>query len=145
MTSEPTSFPSFNSFPELDPGPSNRSSSRSKQSRNNDKNESRRKKDKHGSTTLNDGFIKSDEDRKSKLKDTSDSKPPLYYSDRKGDRLNVTYGTLHAGNVPKYRPINGMHAFPWYRAAYGRLIYRRKTNIGPGPGMDCCTQGSHGD
>ena len=140
MTS--TSFPSFNSFPELDPGPSNRTP------RNNDKHKNRRKKDKHrhpDPTTLNDECLKTDEDRKSKLKDTGGSKPPLYYSDRKGDSLNVTYDTLHAGNIPKYRLINGTHAFPWYRAAYGRLIYRRKTNIRPEPAVDCCTQGPQRD
>lgn len=32
---------------------------------------------------------------------------PLYYSDRKGDPLNQTYGSLHAGDVPKYRLVNG--------------------------------------
>ena len=137
MTS--TSFPSFNSFPELDPGPSNRTP------RNNDKRKNRHKKDKHRHPTLNDECLKTDEDRKSKLKDTGGSKPPLYYSDRKGDSLNVTYDTLHAGNIPKYRLINGTHAFPWYRAAYGRLIYRRKTNIRPEPAVDCCTQGPQRD
>ncbi|EIN14098.1 hypothetical protein PUNSTDRAFT_140471 [Punctularia strigosozonata HHB-11173 SS5] len=31
---------------------------------------------------------------------------PLYITDRKGDPLNVHYGGLHAGDVPKYRLLN---------------------------------------
>lgn len=30
---------------------------------------------------------------------------PLFYSDRKGDTLNLTYGRLHTSDVPKYRPV----------------------------------------
>ncbi|KAF9229150.1 hypothetical protein BS17DRAFT_771093 [Gyrodon lividus] len=31
---------------------------------------------------------------------------PLFYSDRRGDPLNITYGSLNASHVPKYRPVS---------------------------------------
>ena len=34
----------------------------------------------------------------------------FFYSDRKGDLLNVQYGGLHAGDIPKYRLVGGMKA-----------------------------------
>ena len=33
---------------------------------------------------------------------TLDLAPHLFYSDRKGDTKNITYGGLHAGDVPKH-------------------------------------------
>lgn len=30
---------------------------------------------------------------------------PLFFSDGRGDALNITYGSLHAGDVPKYYPL----------------------------------------
>ncbi|KAK7694898.1 hypothetical protein QCA50_002086 [Cerrena zonata] len=30
---------------------------------------------------------------------------PLFFSDGRGDALNVTYGSIHAGDVPKYYPV----------------------------------------
>ncbi|KAL0951362.1 hypothetical protein HGRIS_008066 [Hohenbuehelia grisea] len=52
---------------------------------------------------------------------------PLFYSDRKGDPLNVTYGGLHAGDVPKYnfaargRKVLGLssHLSVYYRSGKG--------------------------
>ena len=32
----------------------------------------------------------------------------FFYSDRKGDLLNIQYGGLHAGDIPKYRLVGGM-------------------------------------
>jgi hypothetical protein len=31
----------------------------------------------------------------------------VFYTDRKGDRLNVRYGGLHTADVPKYRLVGG--------------------------------------
>lgn len=32
---------------------------------------------------------------------------PLFYSDRKADDLNVKYGGLHRGDIPRYRRSGG--------------------------------------
>ena len=42
---------------------------------------------------------------------------PLFYSDRKGDLLNVKYGGLHSGDVPRYRPV-GRELLGW-RVVHG--------------------------
>lgn len=124
MTST-SSFPSFNSFPELDPGPSNqRSPSQDDTRHNGHKKDKLRKLKKHrDSTILNDERVKAVQDRQIKLTSSADSNPPLYYSDRRGDRLNVSYGMLHPGDVPKYRLISGTClAFPRCRAALPLII-----------------------
>ncbi|KAG1757705.1 NRDE-2, necessary for RNA interference-domain-containing protein [Suillus lakei] len=53
--------------------------------------------------------IKAEEDRRLAQSDTQDSQwdsRPVFFSDRKGDQLNVTYGGIHAGNIPKYHLVN---------------------------------------
>lgn len=136
-----SSFPSFASFPESVPGPSKRRSPSPPRSRRKDEKRKdgtrdktrkdkhkddkekhkRDKRDKHHSDRItpilvDDERLKAEEDRKRK-----DEKPPVFYSDRKGDRLNVTYGGLHAGDVPKYRLVGGMYVpfFP-HRATNDR-------------------------
>lgn len=116
-----SSFPSFSSFPELEPGPGNRRSP--SPPRCDPKGEKRKtakgKKDKHKrdkhshsydsqSAVQYDERLKAEEDRQ--RKDVS----AVFYTDRKGDRLNVRYGGLHAGDVPKYRLVGGRFglAFP---------------------------------
>ncbi|GJE85747.1 NRDE-2, necessary for RNA interference-domain-containing protein [Phanerochaete sordida] len=124
--------PAFGSFPELEPGPSKpkqQSSSEHKEKRE----KSRPKKDKDRDrkkhrTDRED----SDNDRRSERKKQKHDRPKYqdadsvpgsrerkqysatvpeeltyssFYSDRKGDILNVTYGGIHAGDIPKYRPI----------------------------------------
>ncbi|KAI6007197.1 NRDE-2, necessary for RNA interference-domain-containing protein [Pisolithus albus] len=46
---------------------------------------------------------KQDEDRRLAVQDHSQWS---FFSDRKGDPLNITYGGIHAGDLPKYRPVN---------------------------------------
>jgi hypothetical protein len=120
-----SSFPSFDSFPVLDPGPSERRSTSPPKSKRKD--EKRRKdkdkgdKDKikrnkyhheksirpvdhsYGSRSAvpDDERLKAEEDRQRK------DSPAVFYTDRKGDRLNVRYGGLHAADVPKYRLVGG--------------------------------------
>ncbi|KAG6888835.1 hypothetical protein C0992_007393 [Termitomyces sp. T32_za158] len=92
--------PSFSSFPDLEAGPSTSRSAISTKKRSREKDKSERRKEKsvkdkkrgHGSTT----------NTSSAEKETSQ----LYYSDRKGDRYNIQYGGLHAGDIPKYRIID---------------------------------------
>ncbi|KAG1846882.1 NRDE-2, necessary for RNA interference-domain-containing protein [Suillus subluteus] len=53
--------------------------------------------------------IKAEEDRRLAQSDIQESRwdsRPAFISDRKGDQLNVTYGGIHAGNVPKYHVVN---------------------------------------
>ncbi|KAH7912572.1 NRDE-2, necessary for RNA interference-domain-containing protein [Hygrophoropsis aurantiaca] len=130
MTSSFSSLPpSFSSFPDLDPGPSNSQSSRP----NDGKPERRSKKDKHEKkqkkdrvkhvdkstrraqdwntqALLNDEKLKAEEDRVRLEQEGLESRQldshPTFYSDRKGDALNVTYGHLHAGDIPKYHPVD---------------------------------------
>src|ERR1700734_4217273 len=108
--------PTFSSFPELDPGPSTRRSSSPSRSKRKDqkrrKEKDKSKRDKHysdksvrpvdytygsRSTVQEDERLKAHEDRERK------DAPPVFYTDRKGDHLNLSYGGLHAGDVPKYR------------------------------------------
>lgn len=69
-------------------------------------------KDRHREKGRNEGQC--DEDRRrshGNTDDLSSSRPDdsyrLFFSDRKPDRLNIQYGGLHAGDVPRYRPIYG--------------------------------------
>ncbi|KIJ68583.1 hypothetical protein HYDPIDRAFT_24843 [Hydnomerulius pinastri MD-312] len=59
---------------------------------------------------LDDERLKAEEDRRHLEQDGQEHNQwvsrPLFYSDRKGDPLNITYGSLHAGDVPKYRPVS---------------------------------------
>ncbi|KAH7928477.1 DUF1740-domain-containing protein [Leucogyrophana mollusca] len=120
--------PSFSSFPDLDPGPSNPpphhntdKSERPSRKHKGDR-ETKKKRDKHfGQPTshadgwstqrvLDDERLKAEEDRMRLEKEARppgqyDSQP-TFYSDRKGDPLNVTYGRLHAGDVPKYHLVD---------------------------------------
>lgn len=89
----------------------------------------KRKRDKHRSDTRSGHRsldLPSDEDNDltvhpsiqlrddERLKEEDDRKlkePILFYSDRKGDILNLQYGRLHAGDVPKYRLVGGTLLF----------------------------------
>jgi hypothetical protein len=44
-------------------------------------------------------------DLKEVLGDSRDYATPLFYSDRIGDPLNVHYGGLHAGDIPKHHLV----------------------------------------
>lgn len=133
--------PSFSSFPDIDPGPSNRTPSparnesthnhrpidfsrrdRSGKRGHREKDRVSSKREKHFSpsdswhsnepraidTPLDDERLKANEDRLRLEQGQEHDRwvpRPLFYSDRKGDALNLTYGCLHTGDVPKYRPV----------------------------------------
>ncbi|KAG2154714.1 NRDE-2, necessary for RNA interference-domain-containing protein [Suillus clintonianus] len=62
-----------------------------------------------GVSIPDDEKIKAEEDRRLAQSDIQGSQwdsRPVFFSDRKGDQLNVTYGSNHAGNVPKYHLVN---------------------------------------
>lgn len=62
---------------------------------------------------LDDEQLKAEEDRKRRDGDGGEGSihagraesPLLFYSDRKGDPLNLRYGGLYAGDIPKYRLV----------------------------------------
>jgi hypothetical protein len=131
--------PSFSSFPDIDPGPSNRASPEPPHSHHHrdhpidfrrdksakrfhrDKDRPSSKREKHLSPSdnwrsnesptdspLDDERLKANEDRlRLEQQGLEDVRlvPLLFYPDRKGDTLNLTYGCLHTGAVPKYRPV----------------------------------------
>ncbi|KAI0721328.1 NRDE-2, necessary for RNA interference-domain-containing protein [Cerioporus squamosus] len=152
--------PTFSSFPDLDPGPSTRPASSSRDDKESEKSkekerrhhkkskreadrdgdgDSERKKKKHKHreredstgarrrsrprsrsrtrhdghdydyTAIDDERRKLEEDRRHREEETvrpSAREGLVYYTDRKGDPLNVRYGGLYAGDVPKYRLVD---------------------------------------
>lgn len=61
-------------------------------------------------SALDDERLKEEEDRTRHQRGEQppsqvDLTRPLFYSDKKGDALNVRYGGLYAGDVPKYRLV----------------------------------------
>lgn len=128
-----SSFPSFNSFPDLDPGPSKPSSKKPEESKRSDKDRKKGEKDKkkndkkgerhkkHDLSSVDEeprhkkGRRRRDEDDHRKHdkflesriepRDIESTTRTLYYSDRRGDQLNLTYGGLHAGDVPRYNLV----------------------------------------
>jgi hypothetical protein len=114
-----SSFPTFDSIPEFDPD-EQRSRSSPKLEGKDEKRNRKGEKDKHKRdkrrseksirpvdhsylprSTKDDESLKYEEDKQHKETST------VFYSDRKGDHLNVRYGGLHAGDVPKYRLVGG--------------------------------------
>lgn len=62
-----------------------------------------------GVSIPDDEKIKAEEDRRlvqSEIQESQWDSRPVFFSDRKGDQLNVTYGGIHAGNIPKYHIVN---------------------------------------
>lgn len=122
MSAPFSSFPTFNSFPVLDPGSSKQVSTGEdthktktndrkhdeRRSRRDDK-DKRRHEDKSRQETRErrtEGRSRaSHEATPTSMPSASDSATRFFYSDRKGDKLNVKYGGLHAGDIPKYRLV----------------------------------------
>jgi hypothetical protein len=115
------SFPlSFSSFPELNPErqskPSevesgSRSSGNSKRSKDG---ESERRRHKHRRKPRSSSRSRHVENQSPDVVSAPerDEVQHIYYSDRKGDFLNIQYGGLHAGDVPKYHLAGGTLRLP---------------------------------
>ncbi|EKM61215.1 uncharacterized protein PHACADRAFT_84015 [Phanerochaete carnosa HHB-10118-sp] len=128
----PSFPPAFYSFPVIEAGPSRpqqettldrkEKHERSKHKRDQDKDHEKRKKDrqdsrderrkKHrGHKQVQDKFSNNISLPTPREREPYSSTSPedltysSFYSDRKGDRLNVTYGGLHTGDVPRYRLV----------------------------------------
>ncbi|KAJ7706309.1 NRDE-2, necessary for RNA interference-domain-containing protein [Mycena rosella] len=107
-------IPSFSSFPELPP-PAPPPAPKKKEK------EKHRKRDK--APLIANGTVTA----KAKHRDTSTESDPvsrLFYSDRKGDPLNIQYGGLHSRDVPKYHSVRSVLGLPssfsaFYRTSYG--------------------------
>jgi hypothetical protein len=85
--------PSFSSFPDLY-----------------SHSEPRQSSTKHAHKTKSKKHRPAKEDQNNKQQNVE--KPEFnrfFYSDRKGDSLNVQYDGLHAGDIPKYRIVGGMN------------------------------------
>ncbi|EMD42012.1 hypothetical protein CERSUDRAFT_110552 [Gelatoporia subvermispora B] len=136
--------PTFSSFPDLEPGPSQRASTPKDQDRHSRKLKKAKEEKQHRDKTKDEQKSKhhrsrhessdedhrrpekrrreqryggSDDERRKAAEDLSQSRvadeyesrratsPPLYYTDRKADSLNVRYGGLHAGDVPRHHLV----------------------------------------
>ncbi|KAK0464952.1 NRDE-2, necessary for RNA interference-domain-containing protein [Desarmillaria tabescens] len=101
FSSFPPSFGSFPEDPSNEPGPS-RPRDDSKHRKH-----SHREKDSKKETTREKvkKYRREHRDRKSTEADEV-SETRFFYSDRRGDPLNLQYGSLHKGDVPRYKCIN---------------------------------------
>ncbi|EED80436.1 predicted protein, partial [Postia placenta Mad-698-R] len=151
--------PSFTSFPDLDPGPSKRSSTpkddahsskkTAKHTESDDvgRKDRKRKHEKRKHDALShskrhrsekdyvrpdDNVLKAQEDASLRREEAYNIRrpgsPPLYFTDRKGDPLNVQYGGLHAGSVPRYYLVG------WGRSILGlepvwKVVHRGRKGV----------------
>ncbi|ESK97958.1 hypothetical protein Moror_896 [Moniliophthora roreri MCA 2997] len=98
--------PSFDSFPDLEAGPSGIKDLAKKE-------HSSKKKDKSGDKDKHKDRKKRKRDESSQLADSgdnssrgSDNNSRYFYSDWKGDPLNIQYGGIHKGDIPRYTVVN---------------------------------------
>ena len=115
--------PTFSSFPDLDPQPSqsknkdkpkekakkrHRSRSRSRDRERHKDKDREGKKDKDGKKKRDKDRLRDDKRDKAYeevydiRKDVRDAGLRYFYSDRRGDPLNITYDRIHSGDIPKY-------------------------------------------
>ncbi|KAK2461663.1 hypothetical protein APHAL10511_006126 [Amanita phalloides] len=114
--------PSFTSFPDSAPGKSSKDeeenhvgrrhecirkgtgSSKERKDRKASKRKERKRKDRLQDSKSVTGTV----DRSSsKIPDNDESAWRPFYSDRRGDMLNIQFGGLHVGDVPKYHLVDG--------------------------------------
>ncbi len=106
--------PSFKSFPDLNAGSGNESKPPGDDVKQRKKHKKRDRRDRVDSTGhkrskrhgegSNDQTVSVDYTGQFLEPEPLHSRP-LFYSDRKGDLLNVKYGSLHAGDIPKYHLV----------------------------------------
>ncbi|KAF5374821.1 hypothetical protein D9758_000403 [Tetrapyrgos nigripes] len=89
--------PSFDSFPDLaEPGPSEpRREKESKKHRHDSKHSKSKHKEKERKERKHDRV-------EQRFEEDAYSNQRIFFSDRKGDPLNVQYGRLHKGDIPRY-------------------------------------------
>ena len=115
--------PTFSSFPDFDEGTTHNPSN-SKSSRRHQREKRKKKSEGHRTGKQTTRCDKTqhdpafDRDRKRVEDDEKEKIPPpetqlvestqhIFYSDQKGDQMNLQYGALHSGDIPKYRPVGG--------------------------------------
>lgn len=108
-----SSFPSFDSS-EIEPGPSQSHKSEAGKAKKKEKKKSHRKDHsrKHGRDT-------SESAADAPFNEEAEA-TKLYYSDRKADHLNIEYGRLYQGDIPKYSVVN--RAFHPYVYLYPLIL-----------------------
>jgi hypothetical protein len=94
--------PSFSSFPDLDTDSKDdyKHETADKKRRKKHKHKKERNKSREGSPFRQKGG------QDGASKDTLQDR--LFYSDRRGDFLNIQFGGLHVGDVPKYHVVDSM-------------------------------------
>jgi hypothetical protein len=127
-----SSFPPiFSSFPDLDKAPV-QGSSNPESSRRHQKEKRKKKSEglkeshrtgkhatKRDKTRNEPGFDKDrnvDKERRVSPPEVHsiESIKHVFYSDRKGDQMNLQYGALHAGDIPRYWPVDGTRFIVFY-------------------------------
>ena len=132
--------PSFSSFPEVDPGPSKRTKSpdhsdatnvlrdhadesRQKSKKNKSERQGHRPdKEKKAKRDARTPYLEPDTARYNTFwvnekvvhEHSRWESAPSFFPDYKGDPLNITYGSIHAGDLPKYCIVNRV-CFPFTR------------------------------
>lgn len=108
--------PSFSSFPDTEAGPS-RPHSKEKDKERKEKHGKKERKSKpkdgkrkhrdepHASRAPSVDVMREERTRHAEADLEGNSTRYLFFTDTKGDPLNITYGTLHAGDVPKYHLV----------------------------------------
>ncbi|KAF6766535.1 NRDE-2, necessary for RNA interference-domain-containing protein [Ephemerocybe angulata] len=92
----------------------------------------KRDKDKHKERSRK---LRGDDSRDQRLEDVPsnvDETYRMFFSDRKPDRLNIQYGSIHAGDIPKYRLI--------YGGRYAIGLPRGLTLYRAGKGVEVCVK-----
>lgn len=118
--STPSFPPSFSSFPDLDALSNSKSErdvsredfkqEKKKKGEPSSKKEKHRKREKEGNKKSHRGSgerTPPPEGPSSKHEESWQfEKNRLFYSDRRGDPLNIQYGGLHAGDIPRYHVVD---------------------------------------
>ncbi|KAL1748548.1 NRDE-2, necessary for RNA interference-domain-containing protein [Schizophyllum fasciatum] len=146
--------PSFSSFPDLSPQTSQEQSKgkikKRQRSRSSSRDRERRKdrgKDKHDTRKREKDRGKRHREHKTHderqeaydvRKDERDASLRYFYSDRRGDPLNITYGRIHSGDIPKYnvyhrgRKVLGLDsAWVAHRTGHGVEVFLRGPRKAP--------------
>lgn len=88
--------PSFSSFPDDEPGPSNRPTPDATSTRKSDKKHRKPKEDR----------LKRKSERIRSERTVDEEATRYFFSDKRGDQYNIQYGSLHEGDVPKYKSVS---------------------------------------
>jgi len=111
------SAPSFSSFPDFDAEPDTREKKQDKKSdkkhreekkhRDSDGRSSKKRHESRLHSRHRDSGEKKNESEQSSKTEDASKDYRLFFIDIRGDSGNVQYGSIHSGDIPRYRLING--------------------------------------